>query len=161
MKPLHIAIAMTALLPLSAHAQQMYKCSVAGRVTFSEFPCGPGAQKISVRPASGDYAPAPLAVAPAGVSAAVPAAAADSRQAVLDEMSKQRRIRELQYEIRDAENDMDEEIDRLRARQGQASNNLAGATWLAGISQEMQAVTAKWRGKLDELNSRLAALRKE
>jgi len=156
-KPLPIAIALAALLPLCAHAQQMYKCTAAGRVTFSEFPCGQGAQKITVRPVAGDYPAAPLAVATPGDSAAAPA----SDHAQLAEMVRQRRIRELNYEIRDAENDMDAELEALKDKKRYAGYGLAGATWEASISQEMQAVTAKWRGKLDELNSRLAALRKE
>lgn len=156
LSPLLLAIPL-ALASLPAHAQQMYKCTVDGRTTFSQFPCGQGAQKITVRAAAGDYAPAPLAVAAPVAGAAAPAS---DRQALLTEMTRQRRIRELEYEIRDAEDDMDAELDALRARQGRAANNLAGATWLAGISQEMQAVTAKWRGKIDELNERLAALRK-
>ena len=146
-----------ALASLPARAQQMYKCTVDGRTTFAEFPCGKSAEKITVRPVAGDYAPAPLAVAAPSGAAVTPAG---DRHAVLDEMTRQRRIRELEYEIRNAENDMDAELDVLRRKQGRASNNLAGATWLTSISQEMQAVTAKWRGKLDELNGQLAALRK-
>lgn len=155
--PLLPVAALFALIALPTHAQQMYKCTVDGRVTFAEFPCGKSAQTIRVRPASGDSVPAPLASA---APASAPQYATD-RQALLDDMARQRRIRELQYEIRNAEADMDAELDGLRARQGRAANNLAGATWLASISQEMQAVTAKWRGKIDELNGQLVALRKE
>lgn len=140
-----------------ALAQQMYKCTQDGRTTFAEFPCGKSAQKITVRPVAGDIAPAPLAAAAPGSAPQV----ATDRQALLDDMSRQRRIREIEYEIRNAENDMDAELEGLRRKKGNANNNLAGATWLTSISQEMQAVTAKWRGKIDQLNSQLAALRQQ
>lgn len=146
-----------AVSSLPAHAQQMYKCTVDGRTTFAEFPCGKSAEKITVRPVAGDYAPAPLAVAAPAGRAAAPTS---DRHAQLDEMVRQRRIRELEYEIRDAENDMDAELGALKGKKRYAGYGLAGATWEASISQEMQAVTAKWRGKIDALNGQLATLRK-
>ena len=150
-RTLLLAIAIAAI---PAHAQQMYKCDQGGTVTFSEFPCGKNAKKIDVKPVAGETATVPLA-------AVAPAPQGGRSQALLDEMTRQRRIREIEYEIRNAENDMDAELEGLRRKKGNANNNLAGATWLTSISQEMQAVTAKWRGKIDQLNSQLAALRQQ
>lgn len=155
-----LAALLLATVALPASGQQMYKCTQDGRTTFSEFSCGKSARKITVRPVAGDYAPAPLEVAaPPAAPSNVAAPAADPRTR-LDEMARQRRARELEYEIRDAEKDMDAELDTLKRKKAYAGNGLAGATWEASISQEMQAVTAKWRGKIDELNGRMAALRK-
>jgi hypothetical protein len=51
-------------------------------------------------------------------------------------MAKERRLRELGFEIRDAEREMDDELEKLRQRKYRSANNLAGATWESSISQE-------------------------
>lgn len=51
MRTLLPLIAALALVPLPAHAQQMYKCTVDGRTSYSDQPCPAGAgtqQKIQV-----------------------------------------------------------------------------------------------------------------
>lgn len=60
------------------------------------------------------------------------------------------------------------ELDALRSKKRYANNNLAGAQWEDSISNEMNAVSAKWdsmirveQSNLDNLRSQLADLKSE
>ncbi len=161
MKPLLVA-GVLALLPLAAPAQNLYRCTEGGVIRYADRPCGKSAVLVSGQPAAArpetvvQPAPAPTAAAPA------PPPAADAqamRQAQLAQMARERRIREVEYELRDAERELDDDLNRLRRRQGTAANNLAGATWIGGIAQEMQAVTAKGNARIDALRRELFDLR--
>lgn len=158
-----LALVVLALVPLAAPAQTLYKCTEGGIIKYADSPCGKSAVLISGKPAASasrnvvvqtaDQSPAVAARAPEAAPAA-PADAQRLREDQLAQMARDRRIRELGYEIRDAEREMDDELEKLRRRKGYANNNLAGATWESSISQEMQAATSKG-------NARIAALRRE
>ncbi len=152
-----------ALLPFAASAQTLYKCTEGGIIRYADRPCGKSAVLVSSPPPSArdhvvQHVEAP-AVARRGSADPTPDDAQQQRQAQLAQMTKDRRIRELEFEIRDAERQLDDELDQLRRRKGRANNNLAGATWEGSISQEMQAVTTKSTARIDALRRELAALR--
>lgn len=158
-----ITLVAIALVPLSAPAQTLYKCTEGGIIKYADSPCGKSAVLISGKPASAaprnvvvQTAEPPPAIAARAPDAATPAPAdaQKARQEQLAQMAKERRIRELGYEIRDAEREMEDELEMLKRRKYLANNNLAGATWESSISQEMQAATSKG-------NARIAALRRE
>jgi len=152
-----LAVLFAAAAPASA---QIYKCPAPnGSTVFSDAPCADGARPITVTPASG-HAAAPQESAGQRTS--------DRLSARADEMARTRRIRELGYEIRDLEIAMSGDIDRmntelggLQARKARANNTLAGATWEASISQEMQAVTARYQAKATVDAARLEGLQKQ
>lgn len=159
-----ITLVALALVPLAAPAQTLYKCTEGGIIKYADSPCGKSAVLISGKPAAAaprnvivqTAEPPPPAVAARAPDAATPAPAdaQKARQEQLAQMAKERRIRELGYEIRDAEREMEDELEMLKRRKYLANNNLAGATWESSISQEMQAATSKG-------NARIAALRRE
>lgn len=57
--------------------------------------------------------------------------------------------------------DMDTEIAALRKKKSYANNNLAGAQWETSISQEMSAVTNKYKALMDAERDKLSRLRDE
>ncbi len=145
---------------LAAPAQNLYRCTEGGIVRYADRPCGKSAVLIS-GPQAGTVVQ-PLASPPAvEVPASAPRATDPqaARQIQIAQMARDRRIREVEFELRDAERQLDDDLDRLRRRQGSAANNLAGATWIGGISQEMQAVTAKGNARIDSLRRELSDLR--
>src|SRR5580765_8490304 len=128
-------------------ANAQYKCvGKDGAISFQQQPC-PGQsqqQKLEVKvpaPATPAVTPAKAASGPLNV---------DQRMA--RDMEHERRIRELKVEITQTEDSisrrnqqMSAELETLRAKKPLARNNLAGATWEQSISQEMQAVTQKYK----------------
>lgn len=161
MKRVMLIAAVAAAIP--AHAE-MYKCNEGGKTVYSDQPCA-GAQKIDVRPASGtsrSVTPAPQA--PSGE----PVNASNNPQAVLAGMERERRRDYLTKEIRELEDAMeadrrraDAELAILKDKKRYANNNLAGATWEASISQEMQAVTRRYETKYMADADKLERLRKQ
>lgn len=166
MKPSLFAL-LLALAPLGAVAQSLYKCTEGGVVKYAERPCGKsavlisgpqaGAQPKTIVQTTEPPAPALAARAPETATPA-PADAQKARQEQLAQMAKDRRIRELGFEIRDAEREMDDELEKLRQRKYRSANNLAGATWESSISQEMQAATSKHTARIDALRREKASL---
>lgn len=168
MKP-SLFVLILALAPLGAVAQSLYKCTEGGVVKYAERPCGKsavlisgpqaGAQSKHVVQTAESPAPAPAIAARAPDAATpAPADAQKARQEQLAQMAKERRIRELGFEIRDAEREMDDELEKLRQRKYRSANNLAGATWESSISQEMQAATSKHTARIDALRREKASL---
>ena len=83
-------------------------------------------------------------------------------------MELERKQREIEYAIRDNENEiqahqsqMERELASLQNKKRRAKNNLAGATWEQSISIEMQTVSAKYRTKIQVSQDRIAQLRKD
>lgn len=158
------------IAPLGVAGQTLYRCTEGGVISYVERPTGktclplsslPPAPKASLTtPATAQTPAANTPPAPLTTAAANPARDEQAaREAKLAQMAKERRIRDLEYELRNAERAHDEELDRLRQRKTWANNNLAGATWEGSISQEMQAATAKHNARIDALRRDLAALR--
>jgi hypothetical protein len=159
------------LLPfLCAPVWAINKCTAPdGKVSFQDAPCNVGTGgHIDVRPASGSAPP------PAGDSIA-PGAGTPHRteaqrlEGVLAKSQAYRRRVELesllvpnaQAALNQTRARCDAELQTLHARKSRANNNLAGATWEASLSQEMQAVSLRCDTQQRELKDDFEALRKE
>jgi uncharacterized small protein (DUF1192 family) len=143
------------LVATSAHAQ-VYKCRINGQMVFSDQPCAADAKPIDVRPASGrgaDSTPAP---------GAAPINASNNPQALIARMERDRRIRDLEYDIRarrarigEEQAAMEREVAALRGQKSRANNNLAGATWEKSISEEMSATVARYDVRIRALQDEI------
>lgn len=140
---------------------QVYKCTGPdGKAAYQGTPCA-GGKAIDVRPASGSattYSPASTATS--------------KEKALLDQYERERQVRSVNYDIDQLERTLDAdqqhldaELNALRNKKRYANNNLAGAQWESSISEEMQAVTERYknkasadRAKLDDLRKQRAAL---
>lgn len=157
------AIFLTAMLLSAAPAWAINKCTGPdGKTVFQDAPCAGKGEKIEVRPASGS------AVAPSPVATPAPGA----RQAAAKEgafgESWQRRTYLENRGVADARGALqahkmqcDARQRELSAQKGQASNNLAGATWLQAIATEMQAAATLCDSKQRDLQAQLDGLEKE
>lgn len=148
------------LVSVCGSVSAQYKCIEAtGKVAFQQTPCL-GSQKQQVLKIQAVNPPQP---SPAAQTSS-PQPNADQR--MLNNLSHDRRIRELQQQIEQTESNiyqrnaqMDAELALLRQSKSAANNNLAGATWEQSISSEMQAVTQKYKNMNDADFERLRQLR--
>lgn len=149
------ALLVVATLAITPADAQVYKCTVNGRIAFTDKPCDDTAQPLKVRPAAGHNAPAPPEPAAPTSGPNNPAAptanAANDREAYAAEASKAAKKRAINDKINRKKNRLialrqarDRELAALQNDQSRANNNLAGATWLQSISQEMQAINGKY-----------------
>lgn len=158
--------ALLVLLPGIALAQ--FKCTGAdGKVSFQQMPCQgqAKAQRLELRDqqptastadTTGDDSPRP----------AKPRKAADV--VVAEKMARDRRVRELERQVADAEGGFDirnqrmaVEMDQLHSQRYRANNYLAGATYEQSLATEMHAVAAKYKALNDVEIERLKTLREE
>ncbi|GJA53293.1 hypothetical protein KAM348_07160 [Aeromonas caviae] len=135
-----------AATPLYSHAE-IYKCTINGSVTFSDIPCTNNAKPIEVN----------VYIPPEDIVTKANQQTQDIEQG-LATSKRLRQIDTLQREIETKKLKRDNELRALRTKKGLAANNLAGATWENSISAEMQAVTIRYQGEIDALNSQIAAL---
>lgn len=147
----------------------VYKCTDAkGRVAYQAAPCPQGAA-AAVTIKESEPAPMPAEGEPAPVAA--PAGSSPEEQSALlakqaREADRNQRLRQISRSIADAETRigdyhraMDAEMARLRSEKARAMNNLAGATWDASLSAEMQAVAAKYDALIRVQQDRITRLR--
>ncbi|MCB1890369.1 MAG: DUF4124 domain-containing protein [Rhodocyclaceae bacterium] len=132
----------------------VFKCVENGRTTYSDEPCGTAAEKIDTTPARGYASEARARETTADL------------QARADGMRRERIARDLAYEIRNAELNIESlqdrmaaELDALRSKKSRAANNLAGAAWEQSISTEMQAVATRYQADIAAERARMADMR--
>lgn len=140
------------------------KCTAAdGKVVFQDAPCTGRGESVNVKPASGH---APKGAAPAGT------AQPTTKQGVPTEgvfgESWQRRtylenrgIPDAYATINAEKQACDRKIANLRAQQGSANNNLAGAMYLQSLAAEMQATATMCDTRSRELNAQLESMKNE
>lgn len=157
----HTAIALTvATFAYSTAHAQVYKCKQPdGSTAFQDHPCAGKGSAIAIRPAAGEATRADPAAAES---------ATEKGKALLDQYERDRRVRSLDYDIDHLERTLiadqqrlDSELATLKRKKEYANNNLAGATWESSISQEMQAITERYRAKAEGDRMRLDDLRKQ
>jgi hypothetical protein len=162
----------TLLALASTHAAAINKCTIDGRVTFQDAPCPEGTGgAIEVRPSS--LPPPATSPAPDATPAtSADQAASDAQRDKVDDMraraaaaEKERAAREIDHKIkvveqklRTLEKSQAAELAALSRKKGYATNNLAGATWEASISQEQQAVMSKYESRMKNERSKLEML---
>lgn len=152
------------LAPVVSSAQSLYKCMQGGNVVYQDRPCsGYGARIVTGVPISSGYSQ--NVTKSAAVEPKDPVARIKS---TADRMERERMIGEKEYELKMEEQRiaeytiaMEHELNQLRKKQSTASNNLAGATWLQAISQEMQAVTDRYKVHIAESRRRIEQLQAE
>ncbi len=169
-----LSIAAALFFPFSmAYGEEIYRCpGPNGTSVYQPNPCKGGTYKGSMNsvpaspqtntPTSQTYATPPLGQPPA----------------VPSDLDRQKAFiasRELQYKkddihaliskndalIRSTQSLMDAEIELLRAKKGLAKNNLAGATWEASLSEEMQAIVSRHKVTIDMKQDENKRLREE
>ncbi|MEO1751148.1 DUF4124 domain-containing protein [Thiofaba sp. EF100] len=132
-------IPMLLAVPVLAHAE-IYKCVVNGQTVFSQQPCAKDAVEVK-----------PKVVKPSADAMAEQSVVNASIQASASSMERDRRMRQLEQAIADAdariaqlERDRDAKILMLRVKRIHANNNLAGATWEQSLATEMDAVATQY-----------------
>lgn len=129
---------------------EMYRCEKDGAPIFSDKPCGPSATSIQIKeqPSLGG-----------GEMSELDSGAELTARA--DRASTERRIREHEKRIIKHQKDMDRELSALKSSKRISANNLAGATRDVGISNEMKAVTDKYKAMIDTENTQIELLRRQ
>lgn len=152
------SLAAILFLAISSPAWAIYQCKAPnGTTVFQDSPCeGGGGRQVQVRPARGDVDPAVNANGAAEADAGNARMKRMERDSTL--MGIDRQIRDLEYQIERHQANMDAELSALREKQRYANNNLAGATWLQSVANEMQSVTEQYRAKIDADRARIADL---
>lgn len=113
-----------ALLPLTAGAQ-VYKCETPQGVVFSDRECGDKAEVVEVKDTSG------------GVGVPLSDELLNDLQVKKAERAQRRYIDSL-YDERDKQiAQIDRQIAALKRERATANNNLAGATYMAGIDKRL------------------------
>lgn len=148
-------------------AGEVYKCVEDGKTVFQDVPCSGSGAKVSVKPANAPTSPATDSPAPKDSAPPSQTALSKLKQNV-EAMENERRQRENEYEIRGLENDiysyesrMEIELTALQRKKAYAANNLAGATWEQSISTEMEAVSEKYRTRIQIAQDRITQLERE
>lgn len=161
-------------IALAGPAFAINKCTGAdGKTVFQDAPCMGKGETITVKPASGQ-APAPVVATPATAATdAAPAATAQAPTAAARKEGafgeKWRRKTDLEsHLISNARGELSNHMQRCRqqqadlaAKKGSARNNLAGATWEASISGEMQAAATLCDTKARDIRAKLEGYERE
>lgn len=163
-----VTVITSAIVCAAAPAWAVNKCiGPGGAVVFQDAPCAGKGETITVRPATGSGPAA--AAAEFKPTPAKPATDAQRIEQQIAESQKARRLQELQVRlVPEAETAInrqriqcDRELAALSAKKGRANNNLAGATWEASISSEMNAVATRCDTKARDLKDEADRLRAE
>ena len=146
-----------ATLSIGTAQAAVYKCEGPnGKLTFSDQPCqGAPSEEVTV-----DY------VKPSAEQRLDAAEAAASHQRMAKERDQQQAERARQAQIASIQNSIDRlqaardrELAALRLQKRTAANNLAGASYLQSISQEMEAVTQRYAADIRSARAELSRLR--
>lgn len=147
-----VILPLAAFMLASAAEAEIYKCERDGETVFSQTPCAPNAQEVTVKVHTPDPEAAKLA-----------AERAEATNEAVDTSMERRRIEreisDLEDRIRGYERRMDSELTSLRLKKTRAANNTAGATWEQSISDEMSAVTSRYQTKIDSAQRQIDRLR--
>ena len=133
---MRIAIAVFLMALAMPAMGSIYRCVIDGELIFSQQPCEYGAERI------GD----------AGSSTEDPAQSVPVTTGPDNYVARvrlERRINRHQRNISALQRERDRELARVRQRMQRANNNLAGATYIQGLSTEMQAVTDSYSSRID------------
>jgi len=92
---------------------------------------------------------------------AVRSARADQGEVAIRRRQLTNEIEFKERHIESVRNEMNAELEFLRAKKSRASNNLAGATWEQSISYEMSAVVSTYDMRISRLRDDVARLHAE
>lgn len=153
MKPIHLfafAFALSCTLPVQA---AVYKCEKDGVTTFSQTPCGEDAQATSYTTV-GQERPT------------TPAVTVKKDNNEVDTYIQQRQLtRQIKKVSQNKEEKIaqrNREMNAIRDKQMTAKNNdVAGATYLQSLAQEMAAVVEAYDTEIKSLDQELAQLQQQ
>jgi len=149
-------------------AQDAHKCKLSdGKIVYQDSPCvatGSGTVRVVRTAETGKTDNTPQ-----NTDEKTPAQTEVARlKGILAGKEKARMISDINSEIAAQEQDiyrlqnaMQNELAALRAKKSLAKNNLAGATWEASISSEMQATTQRYNTEIATRTSRITRLRED
>lgn len=148
---------LAAALIAAAPAWAINKCTGSdGKTVFQDAPCAGKGEKIEVRPASGS---APIA--PSAATATVKKEGAFGESWQRRTYLENRGVADARSALQSHKAQCDAKQRELSSQKSQASNNLAGATWLQSIATEMQAAATICETKSRDLQHNLETLEKE
>ena len=145
---------LTVTLACAAASADVYKCKKDGKTVFSDQPCSQGAEKISVKPATGHADAVSEADAVAASKSFVEKTNTSTKRNALDAD-----IERAQNRITSLQESRDRELAALREKKQRANNNLAGAVWEQSISNEMIAVNETYSSKISSAERTLSDLK--
>jgi hypothetical protein len=140
--------------PAMAADQPMYRCQDGDQVTFSQEPCGPGAREVDVQydtPSASDAATADASLQAEEAQANSAAAATEQQQ----------RIEETQRQIESLAEERDRRLAELSAEAERGSENLADDQSWEIMQGTIQAVRDQYDARIQNLQARLAQLRRQ
>jgi hypothetical protein len=150
--------ALVALAAACGPVFAQFKCAGPdGKVAFQQQPCAAGQKGGQME----------VKVSPPSASGTAAAQSGAGRiQQFADQLTRERRVRELEFQVRDKEAaiagnqaQLDANLQRLKDRKNAANNNLAGAVWEQSLSSEMQALAERHKAANDADLEQLKALR--
>jgi len=126
----------------------IYKCKVDGVTTFSQSPCGDTSQEVKVIVRNSTSKQAPHS------QTSVKTATNDVDQYLINQEIKRRNKNINRYKLK-----LNKELAVLKERTYYARNNLAGATYQNALSQEMVALTNKYKTLIDDEKRQISTLK--
>lgn len=141
-----------------AVGSQVYRCVIDGELVFSQIPCEEDAERVHFESHPGQSAPVASdgglqTPSDSGLSSA------EENTRYVERLRIERRIGRHERKIQQLQRSRDSELAALRARMQRAANNQAGATWIQGISTEMQAVTDSYTSQIEVEQRQIDRLR--
>ena len=134
---MRIAIAVFLMALAMPALGSIYRCVIDGELIFSQQPCEEGAERIGDAGSSSEN------------DARVEPAFDTGPDNYVARVRLERRISRHQRNISALQRERDRELASVRQRMQRANNNLAGATYIQGLSTEMQAVTDSYSSRID------------
>lgn len=159
LKTLPLLLALASFHAVAGSGSYHVCTDAKGQKLFTQDPC-PNGQAAEVKHYSvTNTAPAPDAASDNRLSTDNPAYIKmrdSNRRAELE-----RAIKKSEKEISKLQQQLDTELAGLKVKQGQANNNLAGATYQQSLATEMQAVTDRYKLQMQNKQSELDRQREE
>ena len=132
-----------------SYAGEVYKCTVDGKITYSQMPCANNEAEERLYKLE---AIQPIDATPSLRTNTVSnpnKANSDSSQAQVKIYLLNNKIKRSKSKISTYQKKMTKEISKLKSRTYYANNNLAGATYQAALSNEMVAISNKYKSLME------------
>lgn len=117
----------------------VYKCIINDKPVFSQLPCAPDAESITIKTPKKS-----IAVPYQGSAKQKMQHRLDAHEMKSAAKTTATKIKKADQRIAKYEREMNNKLNALKRKKGRANNNLAGAQWESSISEEMTAVTNKY-----------------
>jgi hypothetical protein len=159
LKTLPLLLALASFHAVAGSGSYHVCTDAKGQKLFTQDPCPNGQAAEVKRYSVSNTTPAPASASDNRLSTDNPAYIKmrdSNRRAELE-----RAIKKNEKEISKLQQQLDTELAGLKIKQGQANNNLAGATYQQSLATEMQAVTDRYKLQMQNKQSELDRQREE